>query len=277
MKKKLNYGLALLVFIITMILINISGAILSIGLSFAVGIIDIQYSYISNYINENKNLFSLLIYLILASVFLLWYYFAEVDQKGIKGYLKHAVDKISPVTFIWIFILIFAAVHLTSIIMAGIAVVLPGHMEQYTNMVEQSGITDYSFVWFLSSVILPPIAEEVIFRGLIFSYLKKAGTGLILANIVQAVLFGVFHMNLVQGIYAALLGFLFGYLTSRYESLLIPMVCHGIYNLFGSLLIDLEYRLLPDYIIGVFILGSIPLFAAGLIFIHYGIGERAKK
>lgn len=277
MKKKRNYGLAALVFIITMILVNISGIILGMGLSLAADFFNIDYSYINNYIQNNMNLLYVLIYLILSAVFLLWYYFAEIDQKGLAVYLKQSTDKISPVTFLWIVILIFAAVHLTSIIMAGIAVLLPEQMEQYTDMIEQSGITDYSIIWVLSSVILPPLAEEIIFRGLIFTYLKKAGIGMLLANLIQAVLFGVFHMNLIQGIYAALLGFLFGYLTCRYESLIIPVVCHGVYNLFGSLLLDLEYRLLPDYIIGMFIFGSIPLFIIFFTFIKYGIGERAKS
>ena len=67
----------------------------------------------------------------------------------------------------------------------------------------------------LSMIILvtfaAPILEELIFRLLILSFARKYFP-FFAANIIQAGLFGIYHMSLVQGIYAFLLGLFIGYL-----------------------------------------------------------------
>ena len=84
-------------------------------------------------------------------------------------------------------------------------------------------------------------------------------------------------MNLVQGIYTALLGFLLGYLAYRYDSIFVPMILHAIYNLFGTVLVDLENMFLPDVLLVVIILISVPLLIVTLLMIHFGVGEKKKK
>ena len=144
-------------------------------------------------------------------------------------------------------------------------------------MIDSSGITEYSILWAVATLILPPIVEETIFRGLILQYLGRAGAGFVVANLIQAVLFGVFHMNLVQGIYTALLGFLLGWLAYRYDSILVPMLLHAIFNLFGTVLVDLESRFLPDIVLTLIILVSVPLLIVTILMIHFGVGEKKKK
>ena len=55
------------------------------------------------------------------------------------------------------------------------------------------------------TIILAPVGEELVFRGLTYRFARKAlpfwG-----ANILQAALFGVMHLNLFQGLYAFFLG-----------------------------------------------------------------------
>ena len=158
-----------------------------------------------------------------------------------------------------------------------ISVVAPDLMEAYTRMMETSGVTEYSVMWCVSTLILPPLTEEIIFRGLILQYLGRAGARFLVANLIQAVLFGVFHMNFVQGIYTALLGFLLGWLAYRYDSILVPMVLHAIFNLVGTVLVDLESRFLPDVVLTLIILGSVPLLVITILMIHFGVGEKKKK
>ena len=123
------------------------------------------------------------------------------------------------------------------------------------------------YCWVLSTLILPPLVEELIFRGLIQKYLERAGMRWILANVVQAVLFGVFHQNLVQGIYAALLGFALGFVAHRYNTLTASMLMHMFYNLMGTLIVDLESRFLPGIIMGMIILVSIPMTVSAVTLI----------
>ena len=86
---------------------------------------------------------------------------------------------------------------------------------------------------------------------MIQKYLERAGMHWILANVVQAVLFGVFHQNLVQGIYAALLGVALGFVAHRYNTLAASMLMHMFYNLMGTLIVDLESRFLPAIVMAV--------------------------
>ena len=154
--------------------------------------------------------------------------------------------------------------------------IAPSAMESYTELVDSSGLTEYSPVWVIATLILPPLVEETIFRGLILQYLRKAGACFIVANLLQSVLFGIFHMNLVQGVYAAFLGFLLGYLAWRYQSLIVPMAMHALFNFFGTAVIEFENAFLPDFLLGLIILASIPLTAIVLVMMHFGICEKKK-
>ena len=58
--------------------------------------------------------------------------------------------------------------------------------------------------------LLAPLAEELVFRGVIFPRLRGLYRGVVPA-VFSAVLFGAFHGNLAQGIYAFCLGFVFAW------------------------------------------------------------------
>ena len=278
MKKAANYGMAVLVFAITMVLMNGSAILLSLGTSifgmFIGGYNGADMTY--NFLMDNLNLYSCMIYVITGTVFLLWYYFVFIEPAGLNKFVNAQTGKLSPVCFIWLVPLAFAVQHAISLLMGAIAMIAPSAMESYTELVDSSGLTEYSPVWVIATLILPPLVEETIFRGLILQYLRKAGACFIVANLLQSVLFGIFHMNLVQGVYAAFLGFLLGYLAWRYQSLIVPMAMHALFNFFGTAVIEFENSFLPDFLLGLIILASVPLTAIVLVMMHFGIGEKKK-
>lgn len=279
MKKTNNYWMAVLVFVATMALLYGGAIILSLGAAVGGAVIGggRAIDLIDRFMTENMNLFSCLIYVVPGAVFITWYYFAFVEKRGIRETLYSHTRRLSPACFGWIVLLGFAVQHVISLLMAAIYAIMPSAMDQYTEMIDSSGISQYSILWAVSTLILPPIVEEIIFRGLILQYLGRAGARFLVANLIQAVLFGVFHMNFVQGIYTALLGFLLGWLAYRYDSILVPMVLHAIFNLFGTVLVDLESRFLPDIVLTLIILGSVPLLVITILMIHFGVGEKKKK
>lgn len=279
MKKTYNYWMAVLVFVATMALLYGGAIILSLGAAVGGAVIGggRAIELIDRFMTENMNLFSCLIYVVPGAVFITWYYFAFVEKRGIRETLYSHTRRLSPACFGWIVLLGFAVQHVISLLMAAIYAIMPSAMDQYTEMIDSSGISQYSILWAVSTLILPPIVEEIIFRGLILQYLGRAGARFLVANLIQAVLFGVFHMNFVQGIYTALLGFLLGWLAYRYDSILVPMVLHAIFNLFGTVLVDLESRFLPDIVLTLIILGSVPLLVITILMIHFGAGEKKKK
>lgn len=133
----------------------------------------------------------------------------------------------------------------TTLIMVLVNVLLPSVMEEYNTLVDGSGITTYGLMWVISTLVLPPLVEEAGFRGLGLTYLERAGVPFAVANIVQALAFGIFHINLTQGIYTFVLGLALGYVTHRSGSIAPAMLMHLVYNLMGTLGSDLIYSYLP--------------------------------
>lgn len=111
------------------------------------------------------------------------------------------------------------------------------------------------FVVVLYTVLIAPMAEELVFRGVI---LHKAGRVLpfIGANLLQAAFFGIYHQNIVQGIYAAVLGFLFGLVCRKFNTLYASILLHVLVNASAFLVM-----LIPNSV-----QSSILMTAAGVLF-----------
>lgn len=88
-----------------------------------------------------------------------------------------------------------------------------------------NGLTGDSVFMVISVCLLAPIGEELIFRGLAMRTMQRAMPWQ-LALVLQALLFGVYHMNPVQGCYATLFGLCMGYLAYRYGSIIPAIILH---------------------------------------------------
>jgi uncharacterized protein len=111
---------------------------------------------------------------------------------------------------------------------------LSGIFESYNKLA--SSIFSGNIVITLIAVgIIGPIFEEILFRGLIFGELRKI-TKVRLAIFIQALLFGIYHMNVVQGTYAFLIGLLLGYIYYRSNSIFASMIIHITINTSSTLL-----------------------------------------
>ena len=73
--------------------------------------------------------------------------------------------------------------------------------------------------------ILVPIAEEIVFRGLVFKNLQDY-TGTAVAVLISGLLFGIYHENMIQFIYATILGWLLAFIISRVHSVIVPIIGH---------------------------------------------------
>lgn len=83
--------------------------------------------------------------------------------------------------------------------------------------------------------IVVPFVEELLFRGLILNTLSK-GFGVVTAIILQGVVFGIYHGNLIQGIYASFLGILYGYVVYKTRSLWTGIIMHMVNNILAVVL-----------------------------------------
>ena len=78
--------------------------------------------------------------------------------------------------------------------------------------------------------ILTPILEELLFRGIIYKRLKMYYE-VIVAAYIAAIIFAVAHFNLIQGIYAFIVGIVLIYIYEKSGNLIVPIVMHGVANI----------------------------------------------
>lgn len=113
--------------------------------------------------------------------------------------------------------------------------------------------------------ILGPIMEEIMTRGLIFNEMKT-NTNYLIAILVQAIFFGFMHLNIVQGIYAFVLGVVYGLFRENFNSLIIVITCHIVHNSYPILL---EY--LPKHITSNDFIMNTALIISGVFLVVFSI------
>lgn len=171
------------------------------------------------------------------SVFFYWLLWGRKKTAEDQQYLKEKVIQAKPVVMITI---VAVGTYFLAILIASvIEFVSPETMEQYNALME-TALGGSGMLAFVAAVILAPINEECIFRGLILRNLKKYFS-IPVVIILQAVMFGIFHMNWVQGLYVLPIGAALGYVAVKSRSVLPCIYMHFVYNLMSFVL-----GLLPD-------------------------------
>ncbi len=88
---------------------------------------------------------------------------------------------------------------------------------------------------YLVTSVVVPCVEELIFRGLIFKRMRTYSI-FSLAALLSSAMFGIYHMNLLQFIYATCLGLLLAYVYEQFRTIVAPILLHGAANAFSVLL-----------------------------------------
>lgn len=145
-----------------------------------------------------------------------------------------------------------------------------GYQQTMNQFVQGETILTLSYV-----LLVGPVTEELIFRGAILDRLRLVYPFWI-ANLLQAALFGLYHMNVIQGIYAFLCGLLLGLVCRTTDTILASILAHITFNATNFLL---EYLFPADRAVSVLqylvtFLAGVVCFAAGL---WYTIQAYTKK
>jgi len=107
-------------------------------------------------------------------------------------------------------------------------------MANYEKVVESAFTSEAGVGWLILGVcVLVPIAEELLFRGIIQAELSAAMHPW-LAVLLQALLFSLFHMQAVQSMYVFIPGFAMGAAYLASGSILVPILMHMLFNFVGS-------------------------------------------
>ena len=146
-------------------------------------------------------------------------------------------------TVLGILFFALAMQYVTEYLITAVSQMFPTWLEEYQELMDASGIdTSMNLLMGLYAIILGPVCEEFLFRGITFSAAKKV-MPLQNAIIVQAIMFGCFHMNKIQGLYAFVLGLGLGYIMYLYDNLFITIMVHVLFNVFGT--VCAEYLPVP--------------------------------
>jgi len=81
-------------------------------------------------------------------------------------------------------------------------------------------------------VVIAPIFEEFLVRGIMYDALKPYGCGM--AMIISSVLFGLMHGSMYMLFYTTALGFALAYIRYATDSLFVPTILHAIINSVGA-------------------------------------------
>ena len=104
----------------------------------------------------------------------------------------------------------------------------------YTDVADQTIYSQPVWLILLTVGVVAPVSEELLFRGLLFSRMKDWIKPW-LAVVFSAAFFGLYHGNVVQFIYAFLMGILFAVIYHRTGVLRTTIVAHMVANLWSVL------------------------------------------
>ena len=95
---------------------------------------------------------------------------------------------------------------------------------------------------FIAVVILAPLGEEIIFRGFLQRIIEKTWKDITRAILFTALIFAFIHMNPYWFIQIYILGVFLGFLAWKTNSIIAPLILHGLNNFIALLLSVLELQ-----------------------------------
>ena len=177
-----------------------------------------------------------LIYGVLAvMIFVTWYrkvFVLPFRRKRKENQVSQRPTGFSFHNVVALFFLAVGLQYVTTFVVDIVSRLHPAWLTAYQNVMDTAGYGSISPMLVFYSALLAPVVEETIFRGLIFRYARYAFPFWI-ANIWQALLFGLLHMNMLQGIYAFTTGLILGFICHRGHGIRYSILLHILFNLVG--------------------------------------------
>lgn len=235
--REVRWLLAFFATFYTVILFFVGQLLSGIILLSVTSILGYNSSQVSNILSNNPAvLFLAVLFSGAITIGLLWLFYSLINR---KFWLSVGLGAGPKLYHVWRSLLAYGTYFLTLI--AVVAVVSNFVPAVNVNQMQQLGFesvggTQLIFV-FLTLVILPPVVEEIIFRGFLFRRLKKL-INVYPAAIITSVIFALAHteflgdnpLNWIAAIDTFILSFFLIYLLLKTNSLWPSIFLHGIKN-----------------------------------------------
>lgn len=141
---------------------------------------------------------------------------------------------------LWLLLIGASLATFANMLVAALQNILP--VREYQENMNQ--ITSGKSIWMLVfwMGIVAPVAEEMVFRWLIYFRLRDyMRMGMAMA--VSGILFGIYHMNLTQAVYASILGMMFAYFLEITGNLWASVLLHIGANCWSVLMPEILLRI----------------------------------
>ena len=190
----------------------------------AITVLTTVYTVISEPLTEKVNyLFSALAVMSSGIVFIFWY------RSEVYGEIRGKLTQVVKIGNMCKFLCLALGCQLfVSGVLSILTEYFPKAFNEYGDTISTI-LSGSPIVVMLVTVIVAPITEELIFRGVTL-HMANRYVPFLTANILQAVLFGVYHGNFIQGIYAAGLGFILGLIGRKFRTIYAPILLHMMVN-----------------------------------------------
>ncbi|MCI8494482.1 MAG: CPBP family intramembrane metalloprotease [Lachnospiraceae bacterium] len=188
--------------------------------------------YIMDFVMDSQFLAGLsAIYAIIAALILgFWYWKRFVPKKQPRREINSLIN--FPV-LVGLILLMLGMQYISNYVVLFLASIKPSWYQTYEDLMKSIGFGNVTLILALYSIVIAPISEELVFRGVTLKYATKA-LPFFAANILQAFLFGAFHGNVVQGVYAFVVGLFCGYVCYHGGSIYLSILFHMLFNLWGT-------------------------------------------
>ena len=180
---------------------------------------------------------------------------------------------------------------------------LPEVAADYSELVEETGMGDTSYLAVLTTVLGAPFCEELLVRGIIFEFSLRAFNsqcrplwkrrrraraqdgaivpwaapstwGVAAAIVLQAAIFGFMHMNWVQGCYAGAAGLIFGWVLVTTGKLRYTILLHFAFNA-GSYLMGLLWFVNTPFDVAITVAIAGVILVEAMRSLHHACGMDA--
>ena len=170
------------------------------------------------------------------TVLLIYFFVMRARQREGKAITSpkeyFSLKPVSPTLLLKIVLTTFFLYFAVSGFLVLVELAFPDLMQEYT---DSSELIDGSTNWFWSfvaTVIMAPLCEELIYRNCAISQMRKKISP-VWAIAITSVVFGLVHGSFIWMCYAAALGFVFGFLFVRSDSIFPSLTAHFVFNLIG--------------------------------------------
>lgn len=192
---------------------------------------DISNSYdVVEKINSST-LYQLILTSVLSGV-ITFFLYRKDQQRRKAGFLGQGEDFVWSPPVIWFSVIILAIAGSQMLNDLILVFRLNEIFPYYSQMTDDTMTGQPVWLLFLTVGLLAPAAEELIFRGLVFRRMKDFMNPWA-AIILSALLFGIYHGNMIQFLYASLMGILLAVIYHRTGTLWTSILAHVVANLWS--------------------------------------------